>query len=817
MRKRYPSIPATRDKNPTVEKIKEMVEIWVGDRGDKLDRVVTYRDLVGSKLGRLSRSGGLEPGDTVLPSPVYVGPLFDLQANPSMNFIILSWDGINQTNYAYTEIWRASDDNLGNAVLTATTPARVYADAVGSGVGYYYWVRAVSTSGDPGPYNATAGTYGETPLAPSYIIEQIEGLISESELALELLTPIQAIPTIQDTLVDHDSRLDTIQVAVNEVLNLPEFDSAADYEPGDTVKYNGYAWRALVAMTAPSPTPVEGASWTQIGAYQTYDDLLSANAVAISDNATQINVLDGQVTAISQDVVALQAEMTAVEGDAQANSLAIGTLESRTTAAEGNISANSSDITLLQNAVSDPSTGLQANADALNLLDSRVVVNENGITALNQDVTNLQSQIDTLDVDGNAQALQALETRVETNEDNISSLSSSVTSLGSTVGDNTAALQTKAETSVVQGLDGEVTDIKAQFTIKTDVNGYMAGIGLMNDGATSEFIVASDAAYFIDPGQSITEFDPNTNYSSMDALRDTQFVFGYAEVEGQKRFAINVPAYIPEAYITDLMVESVSADKIFAASGTLAEALIGDAEITNAMITNVIQSNNYTADVSGWIIQKSGYAEFNNIRARGHIEADSGYIAGSLQIGGTSRDLAEVVAMAEAAGDTSIFENWIRPGTTLINGNRIYTGDAYVDTLQIKGQAVTVPASSSGSGSGGRGTWGGALAAMNYNHGESSTLPIIVNAGISGFAFYVDGGATTRIDRWRFRLVVNGSQRYLSEWFQGVSTGNHVGGSCMIKYDMPSGTRSIYVQAEAENGAATSLFDVTISVIGCKR
>lgn len=33
---------------------------------------------------------------------------------------------------------------------------------------------------------------------------------------------------------------------------------------------------------------------------------------------------------------------------------------------------------------------------------------------------------------------------------------------------------------------------------------------------------------------------------------------------------------------------------------------------------------------------------------------------------------------------------WLKPGTTLIDGNSIYTGDAYVDTLQIKGNAVTL-------------------------------------------------------------------------------------------------------------------------------
>ncbi|HGN2012159.1 TPA: DUF1983 domain-containing protein [Proteus mirabilis] len=54
------------------------------------------------------------------------------------------------------------------------------------------------------------------------------------------------------------------------------------------------------------------------------------------------------------------------------------------------------------------------------------------------------------------------------------------------------------------------------------------------------------------------------------------------------------------------------------------EAFIEDGSITNAKIGNVIQSNNYVAGKSGWIINKNGFAEFQNIKARGEIEATSG-------------------------------------------------------------------------------------------------------------------------------------------------------------------------------------------------
>lgn len=45
----------------------------------------------------------------------------------------------------------------------------------------------------------------------------------------------------------------------------------------------------------------------------------------------------------------------------------------------------------------------------------------------------------------------------------------------------------------------------------------------------------------------------------------------------------------------------------------------------------------------------------------------------------------------EARSAVTKTNDWRRPGSTRINGNKIYTGDAYVDTLQIKGNAVIVP------------------------------------------------------------------------------------------------------------------------------
>lgn len=59
-----------------------------------------------------------------------------------------------------------------------------------------------------------------------------------------------------------------------------------------------------------------------------------------------------------------------------------------------------------------------------------------------------------------------------------------------------------------------------------------------------------------------------------------------------------------------------------------------------------------------------------------------------IELGAASTDVFEIDWIA-VGGRTASPSPWTRPGHTLIDGNKIYTGDAYVDTLQIKGQAVT--------------------------------------------------------------------------------------------------------------------------------
>jgi hypothetical protein len=81
--------------------------------------------------------------------------------------IILTWnDPGSETylNHAYTEVWRATTNVLGNAELQGFAPGATYVDPVGTSKTYYYWIRFVSQANVDGPYNASTGTVGGTGL-----------------------------------------------------------------------------------------------------------------------------------------------------------------------------------------------------------------------------------------------------------------------------------------------------------------------------------------------------------------------------------------------------------------------------------------------------------------------------------------------------------------------------------------------------------------------------------------------------------------------------------------------------------------------------
>lgn len=206
---RIPAIPDVRSAKveEVVAAVKEWVEVREGTRGDGLDRAVTLRDLLNSGLATPFDLRDLNPGG-IAPMPLSPGdqdpdtpPTPEaLEASGTFKYILLTWQfARGYSRLAYFEIWRSTTNAIGDAVLVAQTFGSIYADDVGQGQTYYYWVRAVSDAPAVSPFNALQGTLGQTAIDPGYLIELLTGKITESQLHQDLGSRIDLIEDLQQT------------------------------------------------------------------------------------------------------------------------------------------------------------------------------------------------------------------------------------------------------------------------------------------------------------------------------------------------------------------------------------------------------------------------------------------------------------------------------------------------------------------------------------------------------------------------------------------------------------------------------------------
>ena len=201
------ALPRVRGTAPDMQRWMELVAQFIesrdpgNQRGNALDTFVTRREIEGSGLLRYdaNRPGVLTPVAGAFPGvpPTRVVPpaITDFVAAGAVQTIILSWADPSTlySNHATTEVYRADVDDFGQAVRIGASRGFAYVDEVGPGSAHYYWIAAVSTNGVVGPINATAGTYAETAVSTAYMLEQLAGEISESELVASLTARIDLI------------------------------------------------------------------------------------------------------------------------------------------------------------------------------------------------------------------------------------------------------------------------------------------------------------------------------------------------------------------------------------------------------------------------------------------------------------------------------------------------------------------------------------------------------------------------------------------------------------------------------------------------
>lgn len=171
-------------------------------------------------------------------------------------------------------------------------------------------------------------------------------------------------------------------------------------------------------------------------------------------------------------------------------------------------------------------------------------------------------------------------------------LSTKIEQLTVTVNGNTTAIETTSK--ALTDFKGNV-DASYSIKIATDNNGkkYATGMSLGLTGSGTD--VQSQCIFLVDRFVLMTA--ANGTYT-------TPF------------YVTNGAMYVSEAFIKDASI------------GT---AKIADAAITTAKIAQQIQSTNYASGSTGWMINKDGSAELNNVTVRGAVYANSGKFKGSLE------------------------------------------------------------------------------------------------------------------------------------------------------------------------------------------
>lgn len=181
-----PALPVNTDPQlrQFLTSIKESLEVRLRQRGNALDASPTFQDLLDTGILKIKEGvttiGGKQynaeqllglvqftlpdwiTSDTAPPAPSGL-----VVATDKTN-TLLSWDAATFDQYAQTEVWRASVNNLSVAELAGSTSGNTYTDGLPpTGEAYYYWLRDISYNFLASPFNDVNGA--STNLGPSAV------------------------------------------------------------------------------------------------------------------------------------------------------------------------------------------------------------------------------------------------------------------------------------------------------------------------------------------------------------------------------------------------------------------------------------------------------------------------------------------------------------------------------------------------------------------------------------------------------------------------------------------------------------------------
>ncbi|AUR93610.1 protein of unknown function DUF1983 [Vibrio phage 1.188.A._10N.286.51.A6] len=211
------------------------------------------------------------------------------------------------------------------------------------------------------------------------------------------------------------------------------------------------------------------------------------------------------------------------------------------------------------------------------------------ITQVANDVSTVSQQL-TAYKDENGNTFDEIDNRITTNENELSS------TISAQVESETGAMQLRIEDLITTGnaeisqsisvIEDALGATQAAWQIVATVDDLTSAIGMTNNGVNSEIFMQANALKFVDPSDPTLATDP---------------VF---QIENQEVF-------MRSAFIKELGATTVTTDEL--------------------------TSTNYDSN-TGFKLHASGLAEFQNINAKGHINATSGSFPAGLITGEVQAD-----------------------------------------------------------------------------------------------------------------------------------------------------------------------------------
>lgn len=502
-----------------LEKVREALQTYLGNRGNKLDRGLTLRDLADAGLvevsarylagggGRVPPIGGAGPAvaasePDLTPPPTPTG----FAAAAAISNLLLECDAPTYTqgnghakSVLYGATWTSGPlpvfagavrltEFSGNVASYATNPASTW----------HLWLTWVTVDGVESevPAGGTNGVVVTTGQDVALLLDALTGAITEDQLFATLGTRIDLIDAPTTGLVDQVGSVNAAITSINATLadlsGTPAYDNATAYALGDIVTYSGGLYRASAATTGNLPT--NASFWSKIGDYASIGDAVAGHSVILSDHETRVDTAEGSITSLAGRATVLEAAVNnATTGLAtkasvayvdQAEADAISAAAVTTAAVNARLNSGGDTFTALTNVTNSVATKSANFVQSTTPTATRA--GDLWIDTANGNVLKRWS--------GSAW-LAADDTRIGSTASSLTTLQTTVTNNNNTL---TSAVSTEASTRATQ-----TGELYAQYTVKTDIAGHVSGYGLASTlvGATpkSAFGVRADKFWVAPP------------------------------------------------------------------------------------------------------------------------------------------------------------------------------------------------------------------------------------------------------------------------------------------------------------------------------